>query len=1132
MAVDGSLKFDTKIDSTGFESGIQKVSSMAAKGLAVIGAAIAGASAYAIKVGADFEQGMSKVAAISGVTGDELSSLTEKAKEMGAKTKFSATEASEAMQYMAMAGWKAADMVNGIDGIMNLAAASGEDLASVSDIVTDALTAFGLQAKDSAHFADVLAKASSNSNTNVAMMGATFKYAAPLAGALKYSIEDVALATGLMANAGIKGEQAGTSLRAMFSRLAKPPQECADALDSLNLSIQNSDGSAKPLNQTLQEMREKFSKLSDTQKTQYASAIAGQEAMSGLLAIVNASDTDFDKLSQAISNADGSAEEMAETMQDNLKGQITILGSSLEGLGIQAYEKFEKPLKRAVSGAIDKVGDLSQEMSSGKLSKSMDKCAEGIAGIAEAAIDLASAAIPAAVKGFAFIVDHGKEVITVTAGIAAGFVYYKNKMKIANTVTLLTAAAQKALTIGSLALGTATSLLTGKISLQTAAHEALNLVQMASPQGLLTAAVVAGAAAIGALIAVTIMNRKETDENTIATQKLADEYEKLNTKLKDNKKARDESIASAEIEASSADVLMDKLEDLSKKENKSNSEKAMMKYYVDELNRVMPDLNLIYDEEKDALNKSTQAIRNNIDAQKDLIMAKAYQKNLSGIAEDLAEAQIKLDEANEQNLKNEYAYTEAKKKSTQALKVWHDAGSKTSGEEYDAMMKANSALVTATSNFNKSTETVEKCTKKVTKLNKEFDKTGKYAQNSLDSVEIGKKLSQLITDAEAAGIKIPKALSKAIKSGSYAVPKSIEELQSLITYDGMVKKAKENGLKVPKVISDGIKSGELKPSEAIQQMTTFVEFGDLLEKAEIAGKNVPEFLKNKIIEGQIKPAEAVEQMKQLVKFDSLMNDAGYAGEKVPQILQEQILAGQIKPSEAVESMKRLIKFNDLLSKSAVAGMKIPETLQEEILNGKTKPKTAVEELERLAIEEAGKTAIGMKSAGESAAQGFADGLESNDATRWVTDAAGRLALAASNAAKKKQKSHSPSRLWRDEIGLMAGEGYAVGLEDSGVAVKKSVSNLVEASTNAMKRHIKRIPKFSSEVLLNLKEAASSYNSRSANHLSSFKEGSGAAIDRSVKYEINQTITSPEPLSPYELGEQTLAAMNRKGWKIG
>lgn len=293
MASDGTIKINTELDSSQAQAAMSKFSGIASKAMSGVKIAVGAASAaitamagYSIKVGSDFEAGMSQVSAVSGATGEDLEALTEKAKEMGAKTKFSATEAAEAMNYMAMAGWKTSDMLNGIEGIMNLAAASGENLGTTADIVTDALTAFGLSAQDSTHFADVLAAASSNANTNVGMMGETFKYVAPVAGAMGYSVEDCSLAIGLMANSGIKAGQAGTVLRSMLSRLAKPTDEVQGAMDKLGVSLTNSDGSMKSLNEVMGDMREGFSGLSKAEQTQTASALAGQEAMSGLLAIV------------------------------------------------------------------------------------------------------------------------------------------------------------------------------------------------------------------------------------------------------------------------------------------------------------------------------------------------------------------------------------------------------------------------------------------------------------------------------------------------------------------------------------------------------------------------------------------------------------------------------------------------------------------------------------------------------------------------------------------------------------------------------------------------------------------------------------------------------------------------------
>lgn len=396
MAYDGTLKFDTSIDSKGFQSGIDGIGSIAEKGLKATGAILAGTAtaigaigAASVKVGSDFEASMSKVAAISGATGDDLKALTDKAKEMGATTKFSASESADALQYMAMAGWKTEDMLNGLEGIMNLAAASGEDLATTSDIVTDALTAFGLSAEDSTHFADVLAQASSNANTNVGMMGETFKYVAPVAGALGYTAEDTALAIGLMANSGIKASQAGTSLRSIMSRMAKPTKEVQGAMDKLGVSLTDSNGNMKSLNEVMGDLRNGFAGLSEAEAAEMAAALGGQEAMSGLLAIVNASDDDFDKLSDAIYSCDGAAKRMADTMNDNLQGQITILKSGLEGLGISLYENMEAPLKEVVKEAQNMVQQLQDAFDNGGLDEVVSTVGDIFAQIVEKAASAA-----------------------------------------------------------------------------------------------------------------------------------------------------------------------------------------------------------------------------------------------------------------------------------------------------------------------------------------------------------------------------------------------------------------------------------------------------------------------------------------------------------------------------------------------------------------------------------------------------------------------------------------------------------------------------------------------------------------------------------------------------------------------
>ena len=333
----------------------------AGKKLLPVTATVTALGTASVKTAADFEASMSKVAAVSGASGKELEDLTAKAREMGSKTKFSASEAAEAMNYMAMAGWKTEDMLSGIEGVMNLAAASGEDLATTSDIVTDALTAFGLSAQDSGHFADVLAAASSNANTNVSMMGETFKYCAPIAGALGFSVEDTAEAIGLMANAGIKSTQAGTSLRTIMTNLSGEVKICGENIGEVTVATTNADGSMRDLSDILADCRTAFSGLSESEKAAAAESLVGKNAMSGFLALMNAGEGDIAKLSGAIDNCNGAAQNMADTMNNNLEGQLTILKSQLQELAISFGEILLPAVKKIVGwvqGFIDVLNSL------------------------------------------------------------------------------------------------------------------------------------------------------------------------------------------------------------------------------------------------------------------------------------------------------------------------------------------------------------------------------------------------------------------------------------------------------------------------------------------------------------------------------------------------------------------------------------------------------------------------------------------------------------------------------------------------------------------------------------------------------------------------------------------------------
>lgn len=380
VAESGWAKFGDKMDSVGNKmksigTGMKDVG----KSMSMyVTAPLVGLGAIAAKTGIDFDDSMAKVQAVSGATGKDLDSLRDKAKEMGAKTKFSASESAEALNYMAMAGWKTKDMLAGLEGVMDLAAASGEDLGMVSDIVTDGLTAFGLTAKDSGRFADVLAAASANANTNVGMLGKSFEYAAPVAGALGYSVEDTAVALGLMANAGIKADKGGTALRSMLTNLVTPTERMATIMDILGISLTDTEGGMKDLDEIMSDLRVGFGGLTEEQQASYAAQLFGKEAMSGALAVINASEADYNKLTKAVAGSTGAAKEMAGIMEGKLGGTIREIKSGLEGFAISIYEQMLPSLEKAADKIKSFVGWLNN------LSPEAKKAAVVIGGIAAA----------------------------------------------------------------------------------------------------------------------------------------------------------------------------------------------------------------------------------------------------------------------------------------------------------------------------------------------------------------------------------------------------------------------------------------------------------------------------------------------------------------------------------------------------------------------------------------------------------------------------------------------------------------------------------------------------------------------------------------------------------------------------
>lgn len=769
MAADGTIRISTELDSTKAQGAMAKFSGTAKsalKGVAVAagaaGTAISAMAGYAVKVGSNFEEGMSKVSAISGAAGGDLEKLTDKAKEMGAKTKFSATEAASAFEYMAMAGWKTEDMLNGIEGIMNLAAASGEDLATTSDIVTDALTAFGMSASDSGRFADVLAAASSNANTNVGMMGETFKYVAPVAGALGFSVEDTAVAIGLMANSGIKASQAGTSLRSIMSRLAKPTDDVQIAMDALGISLTDSNGNMKSLNEVMGDLRKGFANLSEAEKANMAATLGGQEAMSGLLAIVNASDEDFNSLQNAINNADGAAEAMAGTMQNNLKGSFTILGSALEGFGIQVYERVQEPLKKAVDEGTENVNRLARAFASGGLkgvvseageifSRFADKV-EGsskVAGeiigplrnIASEGMRLGKAVLPTATKAFKLLAENlDVAVPLLISGVAAIKSYTAAKTAASvikklstayqasaiamelfiaanGTSAVATAASTGAITLKQVAVG----LLSKQLGLATAAHAAFNAVVSANPIGL---AVTAVAALTAGLVAYTVI-ADGADEKTYklsnSEKELINSCNDLTESLNGQRTAREENVQSIDMEYDGYQHLLSELRTITDENGRVKDG------YIERASFITGELSNALGTEIELTDGVIQNYQETVGALDEVITKKKAAALCASLEEEMAsayknsqEALVAYKDAMVIAKEKEDALTEAQERLNDATAKWKNEKI-ISADAYDAMKDAEQAVIDATDAFNEASKAEDRARTSLNELSAEVN---------------------------------------------------------------------------------------------------------------------------------------------------------------------------------------------------------------------------------------------------------------------------------------------------------------------------------------------------------------------------------------------------------------------------
>lgn len=1057
-----------------------KIKSIVSTITAATGAGAVAAGTAAINAGKSFEAGMGEVQAISGASRKDLEALTNKAKEMGATTKFSATQASEGLKYMAMAGWNSQQMIDGLPGVMNLAAASGEDLGTVSDIVTDALTAMGLKAGDSAHFADVLATAASSSNTNVAMMGETFKYAAPLAGTLGYNIEDLSQAIGLMANAGIKGSQSGTSLRSILTRLASPPSDAAKAMEKYGISIKNSDGSMKSLMEVMENMRDSLQGLPEDEKAAAASAIGGQEAMSGLLAIVDASESDFNKLSKAIDNASGAAQDQADIMNDNLQGALYELGSAAESAGIELYDNIKNPAKKAVRAAATEIRSLSTTIKDNGIEAIIpEETITTVKNLGTTAKAVGAGGLKVLGGAAQFAGENIQTVLPVAASLLTVVKGY-TVVKTISTAFAETQVAMAGASTGMTILGTVVKLFTGEALAATTATGLLSgaIGVLANPIAL---AVVAGGALTAGMVAYTLTQKKSTteaDKFAQSCKKLKKEQDEVASSIRSMHNVNKDNAKDVKTQGVQADNLLSKLKSLIGVQEKDAGTKQQIKSTVQQLNDILPDLNLQYDEQKDKLNQSTAAIKRNIQALKEQAMAKAYQSGMESAAEKVAEAEVANQNATEK-------YTEALEKKNAAQEKFDKlekekglgSGNKELAKAAEDLMKYEKSLQTTEKALDKSEKNLNAANKELTTYSDKFTTQTNYS-------DFLSNLDKLAKDAGIKAKKIPETVLENIKAGNYKAPTTGEGLKRLINLDGLIQQAQEAGVEIPQYLLQGISDGSINFQSAINQMNTLLDFSSAAEKAGISGKEIPEELAQSIMQGKISVDEAINQLlsgseEKMAKIKKNVEDIGNGkikGINTSAYTSSLNTVSQKAKSTAKDtdkSNKEIKKNSKLKGTNNTAAAKqtygayktegekakntVKKTGKEIGKSGATSVASTTSQWksagsknaksyisgiasQKGAAQKAGKTLstsaktgassgkAGFVSVGRNMAAGIASGIHSG--TPFVTAAARSAVRAAVKAAQKAGEIKSPSRVMKNEVGKYLPLGMAAGIKDN------------------------------------------------------------------------------------------------------
>lgn len=895
----------------------------------------------------------------------------------------------------------------------------------------------------------------------------------------------------------------------------------ADAINWARRS--NEDWSAAMAGHT--EAQKAFNKAiadGETQEDAYSAALAScadtQERADLIAQTLNQtfgqSKQTYDELSQSTLDLNASELRLKDA-QANLASSVTPLKTEMNDLKANALN--------ALKPAVDKASGAMQDMI-----KDVDW--DGFGKTAEDAMDTV-------VDALQFCIDHGEELTSVMKGAGTAFIMYKSSALLGAAATKTANAALTVFTKGTKAAETA--------------QKALNIAQKGSAWGLLAGLIAGAGIALVSYVGNLIETAKAEDENAVATEEMRQKYEELREQMEQNRETREANIESAQAESAVAETMASKIEELANKEQLSNAEKQLMTGYVDKLNELMPGLNLQYDEEANKLSMSTQEIRNYISASKDMIMAKAYQENMISTAEDLAQAQMDLADAEDQVATNAKASEKAHKELNEAQEAYNKAvkeNASNQNELANALDKARLNVQGADQTLKESKDTLSDYQDEVNGLTDEMDAWGDKINEALDTETLKQKMNELVEGARAAGVEVPEAITQGIQEGQYALPESVEEMTALVNYDTLRQQATDAGYNVPESITEGIKTGELLPSQAVAQMNAWISFNDLLKESSAAGQQVPQWLSNGILSGQYQPQQAVQMMTDIMTFNDLLAKAEEAGIEVPADLAQGVSDGSILPADAIEQIKQLmIEGAEAESELKQQGKKNSESLGKGIKEGEPAVKTSATQVSNTAVSGLGSG--NAYDSGYNLTAGFA---------RGISGGVGLALTAAANVVNqtlaKIRETGGEGSPWKTttENGMWAMAGLEKGILDNAnlpvMAAKYTVDDMGHAMYQTMEDTMSGLPrvmtdsftaampKAESKIVSRVKGLKTKMqdiiSSNTAGRVLSNNlqyAGAGSSVVNQTTNNFQQTVNSAKVLRPSEMAREAQKMQRRQKW---